>query len=252
MAHRRFLLLSTPRAGTHMIRSAIDQHPEISCYGEMFNAKRDQWYPECTGLTNQQVESWMLARSDKRRVGFALHICNECNPVSQRYWETTDIDERLPIIYVFRRNPIRQTLSLYRSQSVRAAAGDGGYMSYRTNTSGHDRFGWTVEALKTLGKIKVDCDDFHERMVSREAHEITFFAQRRLTRICAVAYEDFVDDPVAETRRITSFLDVGEHYAAPQTQKTGGRAMSAMIDNFQEFNEYFRSTPYSKWLSHEN
>ena len=35
--YRKFLLLSSPRSGTHMLKTSLESHPNIVCLTEMFN-----------------------------------------------------------------------------------------------------------------------------------------------------------------------------------------------------------------------
>jgi hypothetical protein len=35
--YRRFLILSSPRSGTHMLRTSFDGHPSIVAHTELFN-----------------------------------------------------------------------------------------------------------------------------------------------------------------------------------------------------------------------
>lgn len=246
---KRFILISTPRAGTHMVRSVLDQHPELCCFGELWHTKRDAWYPECKGMNFKQIDEWIVNQASKPWVGFAIHISAQANTVTKEYWATVQHDSRTPIVYVFRRNQLRQTLSQLRSRQAHKLKGDGGWMSYKPETSGHERFGWKADGLKDIGAITVDCDHFHEITVEREASEIMFFAERRFSRICPVAYEDFVSDRESEIRRITEFLDVEYHVAEPQTERTGSRSYSEMVANVDEFNDYFSRTPYARFLS---
>ena len=232
-----------------MVRSTLDLHPQICCYGEIFHQKQKAWYPDCEGRTIPEIEQWMIENAHKPRYGFAIHICGRdaTHAFIKKYWTEIQHDPRTPIVYVFRRNQLRQTLSQYRSVEAHRAAG-GGWMSYKAGTPDFERFRWTVQGLETIGRIQIPCEEFHDHTVAREASEIMFFAHNRFQRICPVAYEDFVETPVEEMQRISDFLEVDFCLPEPQTVKTGKPTWEEMIANVDEFRDYFSKTPYARWL----
>lgn len=245
-----FVLVSSPRAGTHMVRSVLDQHPDLDCYGEVFNRKTARWYPELEGKNIQEVLKWMKVESDGKKYGFALHMPGQGNAISESFWRRCEIRTTLPIVYVFRRNSLRQTLSQWRSRAARATSG-GGYLSYRKDASDYRRFGCNTDGLQWIGKLHIECEQFHEEMLHRHADEVAFLCLREWTRICPVAYEDFVANPLQEARRLTEFLNIPFSFSPPQTIKTGTGTLESMIENVKEFTAYFSRTPFRRWLVSE-
>jgi len=53
-----FVIESFPRCGTHMLRTALDRHPQIRCAGEIFN--RDA--ADCEARTAEEVEEVLSGR----------------------------------------------------------------------------------------------------------------------------------------------------------------------------------------------
>src|SRR5574343_1331919 len=60
-----FIILTLPRSGSHMLASALDSHPQISCEGEIWRA--DKRYP-FLGAVRKQVHGGILMYGVKHYV----------------------------------------------------------------------------------------------------------------------------------------------------------------------------------------
>ena len=73
--YRPFVLISHLRSGTHMLRTALDSHPQIRCQAEPFNANSPNLpYPSDTS-TQDILNGWVFPSQPEeiQAVGFVLH-----------------------------------------------------------------------------------------------------------------------------------------------------------------------------------
>ena len=255
-----FILASTPRAGTSMLRSALDQHPQIDCFADVFHPAASICYPEIKGMSMSEKFSWMRRTSQKELTSWAVDLPGafDTEESTAEFWLKFKFSRKTKIVYMMRRNAVRQSLSRYRATQM-ADAVDGQErlshtpasetVQHQATTAHSSLSGDTeAEAKAEVEKIFIPLEEFHQHMVAREASELSFFSNYRLQRVCAVAYEDLLDDRGSELARIEGFLEVDPFPIEPQTLGTCDKSLEELIENYAEFFRYFSQTPYERWL----
>src|SRR3954465_12785525 len=113
--YRRFMLLSSPRSGTHMLRSALDKHRNMICLSEMFNPDYTSGiYPFTDDTPEQEVLDQYIFTPQKwriRAVGFCLHRTQSRLGNWPHLWQTLAALPDLRIVSLHRRNLLRRYLS---------------------------------------------------------------------------------------------------------------------------------------------
>ncbi len=221
-SYKRFLILTSPRCGTHMLCSALAQHPGIVSHSEVFNpdygvdAPIEETTPEET-ILNEFVFYDYPSSIDA--VGFALHRGGA------RFGRWPTLWQRLE------RDPDLHIISLSRVHLL------GRYVSYRLMRERQDRSEpriITPEELQTDFRIQeTTVSAFDER-----------FAQHPILR---VKYEQMVDNWEDQILRIQEFLGVPPRPLKPTTVPNRGLYYRRVIENYDELVQHFKGTRWS-WL----
>ena len=220
--YRRFLILSSPRCGTHMLRSALGEHPALVCLSEVFNpdfimdAPFREDTPEQT-ILDEHVFCAYPGGIDA--VGFALHRAGARFGRWPTLWQRLERDRDLRVISLSR-------LDLF-----------GRYLSYRQMREKTDRSAARVvtpEELQAEFRIQ-------ETLVSAFDER---FAHHPLLEL---KYEQLIDDWDAQMRRIQEFLGVETMPLRARTKKNERVPPRDLVENYDELVTHFTGTRWG-WL----
>lgn len=221
-AYRRFVILSSPRCGTHMLRSALVPHPALVAFTEVFNPDFlfddpfDENTPEETILEQHIFTDQPPGIG---AVGFALHRTGARFGRWPTLWQRLEQDHDLHVI------------SLSRVQLL------GRYVSYRIMREKPipgETLVITPEELKADFRIQ-------ETVVSAFDER---FARHPMLQL---KYEQLVEGWDEQMRRIQDFLGVEHLPLVPETKPNRGLPYREVIANYDELAEHFRGTPWG-WL----
>ena len=123
MAYSRFVLVSHPRSGTHMLRTALESHPAIRCQSELFNTDNRQLPYPFSMPTREVLDGWAFHDYPPsiQCVGFVLHAYHPLglslvpeirqNPDWGDVWTILGSMPDLRVIRLVRRNLLQRHLS---------------------------------------------------------------------------------------------------------------------------------------------
>jgi len=217
MPYRKFIILSSPRSGTHMLRTALGGHENIVCLSELFNP---HWYPDVpydeNTPTRQILDAyiWPEYPPSIQAAGFCIHRSGAPMGGHENLWDVLDSENELYVISLRRRNLLRRYLSF------RVMREDKGQEPTAKNMS--------VEEL-------------NKELTARES-EIETFDQRYGHRLLKLYYEDLVDDFDIELAKAQTFLGLPVRQLAPATERNPFRPLSEAIVNRDELYEAFKDT----------
>ncbi len=220
--YRRFMILSSPRCGTHMLRSALGEHPAIVALSEVFNpdwildAPFDENTPEQTMLDDHVFCHYP---EGVQAVGFALHRAGARFGRWPTLWQRLEQDRDLYIISLSRLHLLGRYLS-YRVMREKQARGEPRII--------------TPEELKAELRIQ-------ETIVS--AFEERFSHHR----VLHLKYEQLVDRWDKQIARVQKFLGVEPMALEPVTKANDAAAYRDVIENYDELADYFADTRWA-WL----
>jgi len=220
--YRRFLVLTSPRCGTHMLDGALAAHPQVVSLSEVFNpdwivgAPFDERTPEDEILDGHVFCSYP---PPIKAVGFALHRSGARFGRWPTLWQRLERDTDLHVIHLSRLNLL------------------GRYVSYRLMREREPRDQprvFTPEELQA---------DFRIQETTVSAFDERFAKHPRLD----LKYEQLVADWDAELRRVQAFLEVDELPLKPDTEPNRGLPYRKIIENYDELAEHFAGTRWG-WL----
>ena len=221
-AYTRFLILSSPRCGTHMLRSALAEHPQLVCFTEAFNPDfvHDGPYDETTHEdTILDEHLFSDYPPGVRAVGFPLHRSGARFGRWPTLWQRLERDESLRVI------------SLSRLHLL------GRYVSYRIMREREDR---DTPRLFTREELQAE---FRLQETAVKVFDERFAGHPLLP----VKYEQLVDDWDTWIGTIQEFLGVDPLPLKPGTKPNKGVPYRRLVENHDELAQHFAETPWG-WL----
>ena len=218
-----FMIISHPRSGTHLARTALNSHPDLNVYAEVF-------HPACYaghhGLprTRDVLEAYLRYVD----VGFAVHAYYGIpggvpGYVGGRKHKYNDFWQWAPpgirVIAMRRRNLLARFVSHTRSNKTQLwNSFDPGFVSKK--------------APVTINTNKLYADADYVRKVSD--HVDAFYPEALV-----VYYEDLVDNFQYESARMQEYLGVDYEELTPTSQKIG-KSLKTDIANYDEVMTYIK------------
>lgn len=208
-----------------MLRTALNEHPGITCHGEIFHVVNHAHSLEQNGVV-EHLRKFNLAPHD----GFIMHglVPMEGQPYIQIYkdlWVALQVFH-VPVISLRRRDLIR------RCASAKIA-----------NKHNHWRRDSAADAATqdtctlTVGELLRDCNHAAD---SFDEADVMF------PEALVVFYEDLVSNWSYELARIQDFLGVVSQPLVPTTRKQDTRGIRQIITNYDDLRSRVR-TPVPRW-----
>lgn len=222
--YRKFILLSSPRSGTHMLRTALRNHPNIAARTELFNPDflKDKAYdrhtPEKTILNDYVFRSYPR---DIKCVGFIIHRSGTPWGDWPDLWEMLQADKSIYVISLRRRNLLRR------------------YLSYQTMRT----FRGSPPKPLTFDPVILEQDFEHQ------AQEIEQFDRNFAGHpLLKIYYEDLCVDYHPNLRKVQKFLRVQPQKIWTDMEGKPIRKLSEAIANYSELNDYFADTKWADFF----
>lgn len=219
--YNRFMILSSPRCGSHMLRTSLDCHPQIECHTEVFNpdftvfAPYDRATPAVKILDNHIFGT---RPSEIQSVGFILHRSGANFGGWQDLWPRLEKDDALRIVSLRRENLLRR------------------YLSYLTMKEPRER----KLHPRTLDPVELEAE-FEARH-----SEITSFDERFAGHpLLVVTYEQLCHDHANTLEAVQHFLSVPVTDLAPDTNRNPRLDLRSAISNYDALRAHFEHTPWA-------
>lgn len=238
--YRRFIVAAYERSGSTMLVSALDGHPDIRCYSEVFN----QRHPMFMAMGLPEGSRWLDALRTRdpsgfvRRFvfrGYADHVTHVGFKVfpeharDQRFAATIATLFEGPdvgIIHLRRRNKLAMYLSRVRARQTSA---------WTSARSEH----YSDAALRL---DPTECIAQLEALSREEAEFARLFAERpHLT----LDYEDILAAPDVAYQRSLDYLGAAPAQLTPRIAKQRSRPLREVIENFDELARVHGNGPFA-------
>jgi hypothetical protein len=237
--YRKFVVLAHARSGSSMVIHALQHHPQIVCFGELFVASRisfntdgyDNYSGKLIYLRNRQplkfLEKSVFApyRNDVRAVGFKLFpdqlVSSRFSPV----WDWLCSDRDVHVIMLQRRN----LLSTYASLLIARKTGN---------------FGISSESHRTDTTISIEFSDCLNEFEKRKKYHEDALQSLQANKVLQVYYEDMVAGLSAQFAVIQEFLGVEPVSPTINSVKKEVRPLSDVITNYDELRGRFSGTEW--------
>lgn len=235
---QHFIILSPPRTGTHMLRSALLEDPCVVVHHELFNPYSGEFHPYSL---KESVESILKNYAFRpfhpeiKAVGFPIneHQANKENaPQWIKVWEELRKIPHLKIIRLRRENLLRAFISRERAMKTHQ------WTLYPNNRSHYQmNVGVNVDP-KILEMI-------FTRNTARYQNFNKWFKNQPKVEII---YERMCDTPIHEFNRVQEFLGLELRELKPTTQKQANFPLSKTLLNYELLKEHFSSSPWAAFF----
>lgn len=230
------ILLASSRKGTHLVLTALAQHPEVYAYRQMLQV--DGFYPNDTG--QQLMERFCRdgdppAWSEHDFASTSVVVIPACwSRAAERHpgWWQTLHELRAPVIHLHRRNMLRWYVSWH------LAIVSGQWIAGR-------------KPDPTTLKIAIDPLEFSRHVLNDWRNEFQarrFFAGHPVLHLW---YEDLTADFDHQMDAVQSFLGIENRTLRPVCYKQQTRPLDEVIANYAELRDAWVGTPWQAFLEDE-
>ncbi len=275
-SHTRFVVLAHPRTGSTLLARALNSHPRIMCFGEVFNWVLTYVSFAMEGYDESNADDLNLRTKDpvaflERRifcqppgmtsaVGFKLHY-SHCSP-PWGYPALLDYlvqDKGIRIIHLRRRNMLKSLAS------GKIAAITGKYMSIRVATRLSSLPKAFIHPVRAFRRARViiaqnvrrdrgprrvtlsveECKAYFEETKSAvKQHDGLFREHDKLS----LFYEEILSARDDVFARAQSFLGVEPQMLTVALTKQSPDNLRTILENYDELREAFADTEYSEFF----
>ena len=225
--YHKFIILSSPRSGTHMIRTALRNHPNIVAHTELFNPDflKDKPFnrhtPEEIILTQHIFRNYP---HNVKTVGFIIHRSGTPFGDWPNLWEILQKNQDIFVISLRRRNLLRRYLSYQVMRTFRGAP--------------PKPLIFDPEILKNdFIEQKKEIDLFDEHFASHP--------------LIKVYYEDLCKDYHHTVKSVQLFLGIKPMKIWPDEKGKPKRKLSEAIANYEALKKYFMGTEWAHFFNDE-
>jgi len=222
---QRFVILSSPRSGTHMLRTTLNAHSHLVCRAESFNPDliAGERYDE-TWSTQEILEQHLFGdpRDSVQAAGFAIHRGGAPLGPWTDIWSLLEGDRSLHLIFLHRHDLLRRYLSFV--------------VMRERNRCGSPQF--------EPAPRKIEAEVLRQEFLRYESELVAFRKRFEAHRLFQVSYEELCNAFHPTSLRLQRFLNVPIERLAPKTRKNPHRPPRFLLENFDELQAEFSG---SRW-----
>jgi hypothetical protein len=226
-AYRRFLILSTPRSGTHMLRTSLNMHPAVEAKTEMFNPDWTVGEPFDEHIPEQKILTDYIFRDYPAHiaaVGFILHRSGARFGNWPGLWRLLEDDTELHILSLRRYNLLQR------------------YLSYHAMRDRNRNRPFCAKHLSV--------DELRGEFEHQERELADFDRRFAAHPLMKLSYEQLCADYRATMRRVQTFIGAPVASIIPGTERNDQTPLREAIANFDELAAAFAETRWS-WFFRE-
>ncbi|MDJ0742009.1 MAG: hypothetical protein QNJ32_01470 [Xenococcaceae cyanobacterium MO_167.B27] len=225
--YRKFLLLTCPRSGTHMLKSSLEAHPNVICLTEMFNPDYIEGkYPYDDSIPAKQVlDKFIYCDYDPevKAVGFCLHRIGAKFGNWPRLWDILRDMKDLYVLSLSRENLLRRYLSVQLQQIKNLDKADLKPMVFDPEKLEQD-----------FKRQRKKIAEYNERFSNHNIFHIT--------------YEQMCNDYETMTSKMQDFLGLPPFPLKPGTGKRNNPPISDFVVNYAELKDKFKDTEWGSFF----
>lgn len=226
-----WMLMSYPRCGTHMLVSALNKHPELTCYGEAFNPATAAGSHVFDTVQQVLEKSWptpktgFAVHASIDRMGHPLNMAESMHGVTD-FWKI--IPDYTPTILLTRRNLLARHVS--QLSAMKTGVWNSTDPEKRNNV---------------YASVYVDLNAFQRDM--KYVQDCWDNAAAYFKYSLSVVYEDLLEDFDGSMRKIQEYLQVPYVQLQPETVKLAV-SMEETVENYVQVRAWCRRTGHSHFL----
>lgn len=222
--YRKFIILSSPRSGTHMLRTTLRNHPNIAARSELFNPdfiRNKPFGPETPALEILNKYIFRNYPDHIKMVGFIIHRSGTPFGDWPDLWSLLQEDKSICIISLRRRNLLRR------------------YLSYQTMRTFRG---------KPTQPLTFNPEVLKEDFIYQEKEVEAFDQQFAGHPIIKVYYEDLCADYHRTVKKVLRFLKVKNQKLWPDEKGKPIRKLQEAIANYDDLKVYFSQTKWAPFF----
>ena len=246
---QKFVMLSYARCGSNMLKAMLNEHPQITCFGEIFNPAYGKGYLKWVDksflkrLSHKYLREYCIENylndicaiqttDDTQAVGYKVMYPGQFAryPYFRDYWKINEFK----IIRLTRHNLLRRYLSSKIANKE--------YLWSSSNYRGR------------LVTIPVDLDDLKRSINCLESIDCQIDTLAEEFQYLKVSHEQIVSNRMSSLRNIFEFLGVDRDKAEkiePRTVKQNPGKLNMLIENYEEVREVLVGSQY-EWFLEES
>ncbi|WP_317178604.1 sulfotransferase family protein [Pectobacterium sp. HCp5_1] len=233
--YQKFAIVSTPRAGTHLLRTLLGSHPNIEMHGEAFNRFGQHLLPY--SVKDTAIETILHRHLFKpyfeyvEAVGFVLFRDLDTTWGDAPIWPALQAIPDLKLILLERRSRLQQFVSLKKSL--------------------RDRI-WYVGKQDSRPisheKIAVSADELTTFIDSNLENQAAFYQAFQHHDILTLDYEEVMSAPDIVASTALSFLGISDFRLCAGTGKKETRTIDSIVSNVDDLRTTLTGTQYESYL----
>lgn len=225
----KFIILGRSRTGSNYLRSLLNSHPNVLCYGEVFRE---------VGVGYEVVDTKKISEnkvfhkyaSEIKSVGFKLFYYHANTTTTDSIWKYL-IENNVKVIHITRKNMLETVVSRKRSEL----------------TDAWTKKGENIKSKEMNIELHYDeCLKEFEWTEKLEAKARELFSQNP---VLEVTYEDLSSNPQEIANQICEFLGVSKVNLITSMQKQNNKKMSDVVSNYSQVKEQFKNTKWEKFFT---
>jgi glycosyltransferase involved in cell wall biosynthesis/LPS sulfotransferase NodH len=239
----RFIIIATPRSGSNFLANTLNSHPEIKCYGEVFNLNADSSFKNKTLEENKEdrrthplsfANRLWSESEDKKAAGFKIMTHQSPEIILH-----VSKDDQIKKIVLIRKNILKQYVSLKIAEKTDI------WQKKRGKDERHKKV-----------KVKINIKEFYKWITKINKDYITLLNDLRKNgrNFIVTYYEDITGPKKWESyRKLLKYLNVTEDSALlnESNEKQNPEDLRLLVSNFKEIKEKLKNTNYEWMVSKE-
>jgi hypothetical protein len=243
---QKFVMLSYARCGSNMLKAMLNEHPQITCFGEIFNPAYGKGYLKWVTksflrrlshkyLRDYSIETYLndickiQTTGDTQAVGYKVMYPGQFEryPNFRDYWKFN----KFKIIRLTRYNLLRR----YLSSKIANKESRWSSSNYRGRQI----------------TIQLDLDDLKRSINCLESIDCQIDSLAQEFQYLNVSHEQIVSNRKSSLRNIFEFLGVDidqTEKIEPRTVKQNPGKLNMLIENYDEVREALAGSQYERFL----
>lgn len=270
----RFIILSGPRTGSHMLAQALNSSPHIRCFREVFNGRLDFVDFSVDGYDNFNSRDIVSRKGDPVRFLRERVFCRhpaETRAVGfkflyEHHWDFPGLldelveDRDLMVLHLRRRNSVRMLVSLKIAEET------GIWVKAESKVTKANLLKALRHPLKAVGRMRwnlqrpeqpkdrrqarvtITLDELFKFSVGTHLTGKQFDKLFREHQVLPVFYEDLVDNREPAFAQVQSFLGVEPESLAVTLRRQNPEPLSELLGNYDELYAELKDSPVAWFM----
>ena len=229
-----FLIISRSRAGSTLLMTSLNSHPNIMCLGERLNFLRRNEKSRKRNPASIIKNFYSKQPRYTKAAGFKLfysHPNDASESEREAIWAQLAAIDNLKIVNLRRQNVLRALVS------KEIAAQSGEYFSTKKSNGS-----------KSSKKIEFKPEKLHVELDKNEHREKTCLNRFNHCEKLEITYEQLVSNPGETHQALCDFLNVDQVSLSSDLKKQNPEPIKEILTNYTELEEYFSGTAYSSFF----